>query len=239
MTAPNSNTPNGIIYDAMKDSGLLQRGQEPSSEDYAEYSRKLLDIINVEQTAGLKLWLNVDTPLTLVADQATYVLGPGGDVNMVKPLRVIEAYYLLTEGLIRRPLNVLAWSDYIMLGSVGQSGQVNSYFVNKKQTELEVFFWLTPDATCASEGVAHLLLQVQVENFTNLTDTMNFPAEWRMFLHWALANEICTGQPEAIMNRCAQKYIQYKDMLEAWDVEDAPTQFTPDSRVQNYGGNFR
>lgn len=237
MAAPNANTPNGIIFDAMVDAGLLQDGQTPNGEQYAKYSRKLIDIINFEQTQGIKLWLNVDTPVPLVAGQQTYTLTPGGDVDMTKPLRVIQAYYLDVNA-IRRPLNVLAWSDWINLGQVTQEGQINSYFVNKEQTQLSVSFWLIPDVICAV-GVAHLLLQVQIVNFTNLTETMNFPIEWRMFLHWALADEICTGQPETIMNRCAGKARLYKEALEGWDVEDAPTQFAPDNRYQNYTGNFR
>ncbi len=237
MTAPNSNTPNGVIYDAMGDAGLLQDGQLPSSDQYARYGRKLLDLINTEQTQGLKLWLNVDTPVPLVAGQQTYTLFPGGDVDMTKPLRVIQAYYLDVNG-VRRPLNPLSWNDWLTLGQVTQEGQINSYFVNKEQTKLSVSFWLIPDAVCAA-GVAHLLLQVQVTNFINLTETMNFPIEWRMFLHWGLADEICTGQPQAIMDRCAQKAQFYRDKLENWDVEDAPTQFQPDPRSQYAAGNFR
>jgi hypothetical protein len=228
MTAPADNTPISIINDAYFDAGLTQEGQVPNSEQLVTGMRKLTDLVNLWQTQGLKLWLNVDTPVTLVAGQGTYTLMPAGDVDMVKPLRVLEAYYR-DANAIRRPLNVMSWNDYVRLSQVTQQGQINSYFVDKKQSQLSVFFWLIPDVTAAT-GTAHLLLQTQVTNFISVTETVNFPIEWRIALRWGLADELATGQPQAIMDRCQQRSLMYRTMLEDWDVEDAPTRFTPDSR---------
>ena len=237
MTAPADNTPASIIGDAYFDAGIVQEGDSPSSEQIVTGMRKLTDIINIWQTQGLKLWLNVDTTVPLVAGQGTYVFSPTGDVVMTKPMRVIQAYYRDLNG-IRRPLVVLSWDDYLRLSQVNQSGAINSYFVNKQDTQLSVFFWLLPDVTAAT-GTAHLLLQVQVTDFINVTETMNFPIEWRIALRWGLADELSTGQPQAIMDRCQQRALIYRTMLEDWDVEDAPTRFVPDSRSQFVTGNFR
>ena len=237
MTAVNNNTPIAIISDAYFDAGLLQEGQSPNSEQLVTGMRKLGDVINLWQTQGLKLWLLQDLPVTLVDGQGTYTFGPAGTVTMAKPLRVIEAYY---EDLnhIRRPLIPMSWNDYTRLSQVTQKGQLNSYFVDKQQLQLSVFFWLIPDAMAAT-GQAHLVLQNQVTNFINLTETMNFPAEWRIALRWGLADELATGQPQAIMDRCQQRATQYRMMLEDWDVEDASTRFTPDSRGGFISGGFR
>lgn len=237
MTAPNDNTPISIIGDAYFDAGLTQEGQAPNSEQIVTGMRKLTDLVNLMQTQGLKLWLNADTPVPLVAGQGTYTFSPSGSVIMAKPPRVVEAWY---EDInhIRRPLIPLSWNDYSRLSQIVQTGQINSYFVNKKQTELSVFFWLIPDSNAAT-GQAHLLLQNQVTNFINVTETMNFPIEWRIALRWGLADELATGQPQAIMDRCQQRAIAYRQVLEDWDVEDAPTRFTPDSRSGYAAGSFR
>jgi len=237
MAAPNDNTPISIITDAYFDAGLIQEdGESPNSDQIVSAMRRLTDIINLEQTQGLKLWLNQDIPITLTAGTGTYTLGPLGTVVQAKPLRVVECYYSDVNG-IRRPLIPLAWRDYVQLSQVNQSGAINSYFVDKEQTLLSVFFWLLPDATAAT-GTAHLVLQQQVTNFISVTETMNFPVEWRIFLRWALADELATGQPQAIMDRCQQRAETYRKMLEDWDVEDAPTSFTPDAR-SGFGGSFR
>ena len=240
MTTPNSNTPNGIINDAMHDAGLLGKGQEPTSEDYADYGRRLFDLICYWQTKGLKLWLNVDTPVTLIVNQAKYSFKPSGDVNMAKPLRVLQGYYLYTSSGTRRPITVMSWQEWLTLSTSTQTGPVSQYFVDKQQSSLDVTFWLTPNSSEASSGTAHVLLQTQVTQFTNLTETMNFPQEWRMALRWGLADDICTGQPQAIMDRCQMRAEAYRTALEDWDVEDASTRFTPDNTLLVQGtGRFK
>lgn len=238
MTTPNINTPYAIIQDAMVDCGRLAEGDTPNPDQLVTGMRRLRDVMMYLQVnSGLKLWLNVDTPITLVAGTSTYTLGAAGSVVMTRPFRVIQAYWLDPQG-IRTPLVPLSWDDYMRLSQVNQSGAINSYFANKQATVLSVFFYLTPDSTAAL-GTAGLLLQTQAVTPTNLTETMNFPDEWRLALRWGLASDWSSGQPESIMNRCAGMAQVYKEALENWDVEDAPTSFAPDQRSQYGHGSFR
>jgi len=237
MTAPTDNIPITIIQDAYFDAGLLSEGDSINGEQLVSGMRRLTDLINLWQTQGIKLWLNVDTVIVLLAGTGTYTLGPAGSVVMVKPTRILDAYYLSSDS-IRSPLVSLAWADYIQLGQVTQTGQLNSYFVDKQATQLSVTFWPIPDAAAAL-GTAHLLLQTQVTNFISVTETMNFPVEWRIALRWGLADELATGQPQAIMDRCQQRAETYRTLLENWDVEDAPVRFTPDQRATQSTGAFR
>lgn len=234
MTVPASlNTPSRAIKLAMEDAGLLQQGNDPDGDFYAEYIGRLNDMVNLWQTQGLKLWLDQDVAVTLIAGTATYFFG----APTPKPLRVIQAYYA-DQFLNRRPLIALSRDEYVRLSQVTQLGQINSYFVDKQQLTLNVTFWLTPDATAAL-GTAHLIRQEQVTNSIQLNDQINFPIEWFLALRWGLADEICTGQPQAIMDRCAQKAGSYRTALEDWDVEDASTSFQPDQRATQNVGRFR
>ena len=234
-----SNTIYGIINDAMHDAGYLGEGEQPNSEQLATNFRRLNDIINLWQTQGLKLFLLQEISVTLTAGQNTYILGPTGDVVMPKPSRVVDAYVLTPDG-IRRPLIPIAWQDWNLLPQVaGNDGVINSYFVNKQAAYLEVRFWNTPDITEALNSVV-LTTQVQVPNKVNLQENMDFPQEWRIALRWGLADDIATGQPQAIMDRRAERANAYRAALEDWDVEDAPTSFAPSTRT-GYGvqGRFR
>jgi hypothetical protein len=223
------NTPYRVIRFAMQDAGLLGMGQEPNSEELADYLVRLNELVNFWQTQGLKLWLNEDTTVPLVAGTATYFLATAG----VKPLRVIQGYYLDSSDN-RREITVLSRDEYTRLSNVTQEGQINSYFVDKQQSTLNVTFWLTPDADAAT-GTAHLILQQPIDNQIELDETVNFPSEWFIALHWGLAAEIATGQPQSVINRCEAKALQYRTMLEDWDVEDAPTRFTVDSQRMHPG----
>jgi hypothetical protein len=234
MTTPSTNTPYSVINSAMREAGLLQEGDEANSEQLALHMGRLNDLVNLWQTQGLKLWLQVDTAITLTAGKGgqgnPYTLKPSGDINMVKPLRVLQGYYLDSSGTNRRPIFPLSRDEWMRLSTVSQTGQVTQYFVDKQQLSLDVYTWLIPDATAAT-GSMHLLLQTQVGNSVSLTDAVAFPVEWSIALRWGLAEELCTGQPITTIQRCTAKALFYREMLEDWDVEDSPVQFQPDQRI--------
>ncbi len=237
MVAAVSNTAYGIINDAYHDAALLGEGDIPNSDQLASGMRRLCDIINLEQTLGLKLFTWVDLSIPLVVGQTSYTLGPGGNVDMTKPLRALQGYVLMPSN-VRRPLvGPLSWNEWMLLSQVsGNNSTINSFYVNKQATYIQVQFWNPPDALEAA-NTAHLLIQQQAANPINLEENVSFSQEWRMFLRWALAADMSTGQPESIINRCETKAEQYRDILEGWDVEDAPTRFTP-STQQMQGGSF-
>lgn len=236
--AASFSTPNRIIKYAMVDAGLLQEGDEPNSDQYASGTNRLNDLINLWGTQGLKLWTLLDQSITLVSGTQSYTLGPSGSIITVKPLRAIQGYYLDANS-VRRPIYPLSWDEWMRLSNITQTGAVSQYFVDKQVANLVVSFWLIPDATAAL-GTAHLLIPRQITNFTGLTDTMDFPQEWFMGLRWGLADDICTGQPQAVIDRCANRAAAFRAALEDWDVEDTPTQFQPSSYQGNSGGsNFR
>ena len=238
MTAPAfSNTAYRIIKFAMEDAGLLQEGDEPTSEQYAKYLLRFYDLIAFMQTQGLKLWLQTDQSVTLGAGQASYTMMASGDVNITKPMRVLQGYYLDTNS-VRRPLVSLSRDEYTRLSITSTQGAINSFFVDKLKDRLTVYFWLVPDTTAAT-GTAHLLLQRQITSPISLTEDVDFPTECALALRWGLADDICTGQPQTIMDRCAAKAMAYRTILEDWDVEDTGTQLQPDSRSGAESGRFR
>lgn len=237
MVAAVSNTAAGIIDDAMHDAGLLQLGDEPTSEQLSSNLRRLCDIINLWQTQGLKLWTLEDIAIPLTVGVNMYTLQPGGTVDMTKPLRGLQGYVLQATSNVRRPLVLLSWNEWLNLSQVtGNNGAISSFFIDKRATSLHVYVWNPPDATEAANTL-HIQVQTQAVNPINLTENISFPQEWRIALRWALADDICTGQPQAIMDRCAQRAQEFKEMLEGFDVEDASTQFQVDMRT--YGNNRR
>ena len=235
--AAESNTVYGVINDAMHDAGLLQEGEMPNSEHLATNMRRLVDIINLWQTQGLKLFLLQDIEINLVANQGAYVLGPTGDVVMERPTQIIQGYVLNPEG-IRRPLVPMAWQEWMNLSQVqGNEGTISSYFVDKQATFDRVHFWPTPNASEAV-NTAHLLVRTKAIAPINLLQDTMFPQEWRVALRWGLADDICTGQPLAIMERCEQRAVQFRQALEDFDVEDVSMQFTVDPRNDYGTGGF-
>ena len=226
-----------LVTKAYQDAGIVSKLASPSSTQIQDGLDRINDIINLWATQGLKLWLQEDLPLTLTANKTTYSLGPGGDINMVKPLSVFQAYYL-TSAQSRQPLTILSRDEWTRLSQTNVLGSVNSFFPDKQLTFLYVSFYNTPDATAAT-GTAHLITRVAASNFVLSTDTVGLPVEWYIALRWALADDLATSQPAEIQARCAQRAGAFRTALEDFDVEDAATFFAPDSRMQYAGGRFR
>lgn len=224
-----SNTIEGIINDAMHDAGLLGEGEVPNSQQFADCGRRLQDMIQLWMTQGVKLFLNSEINFPIQAGVNLYTLGPSGTVITPRVTQVLEANVVTPQG-IRRPLVSLAWEEWMRLSQIeGIQSTISSYFNDKQVAYSRFFVWNTPDAT---EGLNTLQLHVRhaVEDIQNLNERSQFPAEWRIALRWGLADEICTGQPNAIMQRCAARASAYREALEGWDVEDSPTTWAMDSR---------
>jgi len=239
MTTPaNFGTPDRIIRMALKDAGLIQEGEDPSSEKLADGLDRLNDLINFEQTQGLKLWLQYDLAVPLVAGKGKYTINPTGDIAMTKPTRVLDNGYYLDVNNVRRPLMMMSRDEYTRLSNPTGQGPITSFFVDKQRTSMDVTFWLVPDSQAAT-GTAHLLIQQQAPNMVSLTDAVSFPIEWFLFARWALAHDLATGQPQAVIDRCQAFAEGYRVALEDWDVEDASTSFAPDQRAVYNTGAFR
>jgi len=230
------NTAERIIRMALKNAGLIQEGQDPSGEQWADCLVRLNDLINLWQTQGIKLWVNRLMQLQLQAGVSMYLLGPGSLVQTTREMRVLEGYYVYPNG-VSYPLQPLSWNTYNTLSNQNQQGVINSYFVNKQQLSTIITLWLVPDAV-AARGTCRFIVQDPIANLLTLTQEVAFPQEWYMALHWGLADDICTGQPDSIVQRCAQRALAFRTALEDWDVEDAPTSFAPDTQRQQ-GSNFR
>lgn len=236
MTTPiNFNSAYRCICLAYQNAGKLAEGQEPNSEQIATAMNRFNDMINLWMTQGLKLWTNTVIQVTLVGGTALY---NGVSLGVTRNLRVLQGFLTDTSGN-RTPLTPLSWDEYQRLANITTQGPPNSYFVDKQPTQLNVSFWNTPDALSASTYVANLVVQQQITNVTGILDTLNFAQEWFIALQWGLAAELCTGQPQQVIDRCDAKSTLYRSMLENWDVEDTGTFFTPDQRSQYSIGNFR
>ena len=238
MSSLQYNTAARIIQSAYEDAGILQEGDIPNGDQWVKGLNRLNDIINFEQTQGLKLFLNGLVPVQLQVGVNPYYIDSGPDWPLgSKPLRVLEGYYIDPNG-VSRPLIPYAWKDWNMLSQQNEQGALNSYFVDKQVHQLAVAFWQVPDAT-AAQGYVNLLVQIQVPQFITIVQQSMFPVEWFMFLRWELASELATGQPQEIVMRCAQRSDAFRTALENWDVEDAPTRFVMDQRSGFASRRFR
>lgn len=219
-----SNTPQKLIRSAMLNARLLQEGDDPTGEDYANYLVRLNDLVALWQTLGIKLWTTSVQTVPLVAGTNSYVVGPGGAVNITKPLLITEAFYQDPGSNTPRSLIRIAWSDFYALDQTTQ-GSINSFFVDQQQGQFVLWVWQTPTANQVT-GTLKILVRTAISQWQSMDDSFTFPPEWSLALQWALAEEICTGQPLPVQQRCQLKAEIYRNELESWDREWTPISFS-------------
>ena len=217
-----TNTSQAIIEKAYADSMKLSRGGTLTSAQLTDGLERLQDIVNVESTMGLKLFLESEVSVTLVAAQQMYSFRPSGDVNVPRPLRIKDATYVETSGQ-SRPLIPLSRSDWAQQTSRSSQGSVTQYFAERLYDRLNLSG--TSDATAAT-GTVRVTLHAPAATLT-LATTTAFPPEWVMFLRWALTADLATGMPVEVIQRAEGKAAQFRAVLEAFDVEDVPVRFQP------------
>lgn len=217
----------------MQDCGLLADGDSPSAANYLQYIPRLNELINVWQIGGLKLWTQETISVPLVQGTGgpsnPYTLMPSGSVNMTKPMRILDSCFYLDANNNSRPVFLISVDEYNKLSTRIQQGPVTQICVQKLVDRISVNTWLVPDAETAT-GTLNVLVQKQITNLVTELNTLDFPQEWFIALHWGLAAEICTGQPKSVIDRCEAKAAAYRRALEDWDVEDADTRFAVDSQ---------
>jgi hypothetical protein len=227
MSAPaNHYTVERLIRQALMDAGRLQRGANPSAEVLVDAVSRLIDHIAMLQTQGLKLWLNRILTTSTAPGQNELVLGPSGSLIPAKPTRVLEGWIVGPAG-DRTSLGApLALAEYRSLGNLTMAGRPTAFHAEKGLTDLRVRLWPVPTAVETLE----LLIQEQAVTPPDLNSPASFPIEWYTALRWILADDLSSGQPAIIMERCERKAREFRAMLEDWDVEDAPTRFTMSPR---------
>jgi hypothetical protein len=263
MSAIN-NTAYSIISGAMWKACIIPEGEDPDSEELAKYIRTLNQYVNFVQTMGIRLWLLEDMPIPLTVGKGVYVLGPSRgkqassipdlaipnytvsdsgatDLLVARPLQVEDQYYLYPPemGATRRPVFKISRQEWDMLSVTQQLGPITQIFVDPQQFILQVNTWLIPDQSEA-RGTLHLVLRMQVANFIEITDRMGFPLEWALTLEWGLAQQICQGQPPAVIQRCDAMAAYHLQKLEEWDAEHGTSILPrPDQRMFQGSQRFR
>jgi len=234
----NLNTPDAIIRGGLFEAQLLEPGSSPTSEQLARGMEVLNQIVQFHATQGMKLFLWQDLTGPLVAGQASYTITANmGNFN-TNPLQAREVYYLQPSGA-QYPLTPFSWNEWSMLSERSQQGVPVNYFLDKQSTAFNFWPWPIPDANGA-QGVIHTVVRVRPQQMVQLTEQTIFPPEWAIFLRWAVADEMCTGQPQGIITRCREKMEYYRTALEGFDVEDqASTQFQVSPQMGYGRSRFR
>jgi hypothetical protein len=221
---------------------VIAEGVSANATQIADAASRLNIIIKSCMSDGLALWTYQQYVIPCVVGQQVYTIGPvGANVTAVRPLRVMEGGNFIRQVIgtetFDTPLRLISRQEYMGFGNKTASGITNSIYYDSKFTSGAVtspgtgfgslYVYTTQfDATYT----IYVNGQRPIYDMNSGTDEFDFPAEWFMYLLYALCAEMADDNEvdEVRIKRLETRADALREKLFDWSVETASTQFAPD-----------
>lgn len=219
-----------ICAASLRKIGAIALGQTASATEITNASEALNNLVAEYMTKGMPLWARKDSPITMTAT-STYTIGVGQTTNIPFPLKIIQAWTVLTAGGSIQELWPNAIDVYNRLPTSGATGIPSQYnyqpFINYGVLRI----WPIPDSTTIANRTLHISYMYPFEGFTATADTPYFPREWNNALIYGLASLLAPEYGMPPEDRVALK-AEAKEHLEIaldFGMENASLTFAPDN----------
>lgn len=218
-----------IITWAFNNLGVAQEGEALTAKMYQDGLRALNGLIQT-LSAHPHLWTATEGSVSLVADQAAYVVSP-------RALRVLECRYRLNG--IDVPMTMFSRQEYFDQPNktTSPSIPVNFYF-DPKVSNGTLYLWPSPSSQTVAAGYTIHYTFIRFLDIMNATNqTLDLPQQWIEPIVWNLAKRLSTQYPVNDPNLMKAVWAQAD---EAWqrllqfDNEPASLFMQPESRWGDY-----
>jgi len=214
-----------VIYEALQIIGVYDPEETIEAADFDTCSRSLNMMLKTWAADGVKLWKRKTATLTLVADQKSYTLGPGGDLVINKPLRIIEARRI--QDSIDTPLMPISWQEYTNLSSKATASIPTQYHYQPGISTGTFYIWPVADSSAASNITVELSYFSYLEDMDAISNNFDLPTEWLETIAFNLAVRIAPKfqRPLSAIPEVVQFAQGLYQQLRSWDEEDTSVYF--------------
>lgn len=182
-------TPQTLITDALRNSGVIGQGQAARPLDVQQAFRRVNGMLSQWQR---KRWLVYHLiEVSLVSTGAvSYSIGAGGDFDTPRPDRLESAFFrqIIPSSGVNRidyPLDILpSREDYNLIALKTMGTWPECIFYDSGFPLGAIYVWPVP---AASNYSIHLSLKANLTRFESLNQTIEFPPEYEEALLWNLA----------------------------------------------------
>ena len=210
-----------IIARAMRQCGVLSKGQSPDTEDLSNNTEALNALVLRFATRGMPLWKRVELAVTPVLGQADYTIANSLKVAQVilQDLNSSTQYDLIKKS--KYDLNRLPGST---------SGLPVHYSFNPNLENGTLTIWPLPDSGTVSQKRLIVVYQKEFDGFFAAGNTPDFPSYWTDALVSELAAVIAPeyGVPLNDRNKLEQKAKMHFEDAQGYGDEDGSIYFMAD-----------
>jgi hypothetical protein len=173
-----------LLTASLRELGVVQAGEVLDASEAADALQVLNDMVDLWAAQRLTISEQRRSTWTLVADQASYTVGSGGDVDITRPTFIPKVSYLDSSSN-EFPLGKfedVAWQSIVDKDL--SSGAPSSWYLEPTFPLSTLYLWPVTDVS----GLSGVMYHGQpVAEFTSLTQDIALPSGWRMALIKSLA----------------------------------------------------
>jgi len=225
-------TTQDIITASYRMVGLIPDGGTPTAAQLSQGLVHFNSMLKNWMGYGVDTWARASYTIPLVAGQASYSVGPGGDYDDARPLRVLFGYRSYSS--IDVPLNEYSKQEYYNIPNKAQAGIPVQYYYDQESPVGNIFLWPVPDATLIPMSVTFDVMIPFSESALGTVPDM--PDHWveAAINNLAIKFAVMNGRP---VNQHLDKLAQTSlDLAKKQEYEQADIYLQPDYRYGNQHG---
>jgi len=180
-------TAQSLIQTALEQLGVYAPGETMSAADSSRGLQLLNAMMDSWSNESLSCYAIQEYSCPLVVGQNQYTVGPGGDVNNTRPLKLIEgpvAAYIMDENQNRYPVAVIPRDRWNAIGLLTNTSNVPDTIFYDPQYPLGL---LNVFPTPNQGNTLYFDAYLQLSDFTDLTTAMTLPSGYEAAIFSNLA----------------------------------------------------
>ena len=198
-----------LIRSSMRLIGAIGTGETPTADEVNDGLLVLNDMLENWSTETLSVWGSANETFNLVANQATYTVGPAGNWNTQRPQGIDDAY--TTFSGVDFPIEQISQEQYngISIKNMGQPIVERMLYVSDFPLGL-VTVWPVPTQSTPITITSARLLTYPVTAATSLTGPPGFLKALRYCLAVEFAPEFGVEASNTVIQVAADAKGDYK-----------------------------
>lgn len=209
---------NNLIKQALRIIGATASGETPNADEVSEANEVLNQMLKAWSADGVHLWKRTEVSNTLIVGKDKYLIGPSGDIDTTRPLKVQYAFRRDTSNKDTE-LYRISMDEYWRLPNKTRSnGTTTTYAFDPQLGNAVLYVW--PPMSAASHTI-FLQCDMPIEDMDASTDDLELPQEWYQALKWSLAAELAAeySQDLSFVSFLTQKAEMERQRVLDFDIE--------------------
>ena len=189
--------------------GAISSAETVGSTESTDALETINNILQSWSLSGHLIYSKTIETFSLVASQASYTIGVGGNFNTTNPVMIEQAS--IVDNSVEYPLEIISSQEYAQISSKTLTSQLpSSLYFNRGVTTSTIYLY--PIASTANQIKLYSLKPFT--EFTTISDTVSLPTGYENALKYALAVKLAPEYGKMASPDVVKEAINSKRELE-------------------------